>query len=96
MNNIFRGLIAGYGAKKLGGGCFGTIIVFVIIWVALGQCSWSSDTRPAPETYPADRHVSAPAKIDNMSLLSRGSESETLWFNSMASCTLLEERIELS
>ena len=38
MNNIFRGLIAGYGAKKLGGGCFGTVIVFIIIWVALGQC----------------------------------------------------------
>ena len=31
MNNIFKGLIAGYGANKLGGGCLGTIIVFVII-----------------------------------------------------------------
>jgi hypothetical protein len=38
MNNFFRALIAGYGAKKLGGGCFGTIIVFLIIWVLLGQC----------------------------------------------------------
>jgi hypothetical protein len=38
MNNIFRGLIAGYGAKKLGGGCLGTVIVFVIIWMLLGQC----------------------------------------------------------
>lgn len=38
MNNIFKALIAGYGAKKLGGGCFGTILVFVIIWVLLGQC----------------------------------------------------------
>jgi hypothetical protein len=38
MNNFFRALIAGYGAKKLGGGCFGTIIVFLIIWWALGQC----------------------------------------------------------
>jgi len=38
MNNIFRGLIAGYGAKKLGGGCFSTILVFVIIWYALGHC----------------------------------------------------------
>jgi hypothetical protein len=38
MNNIFKGIIAGYGAKKLGGGCFGTIIVFIIIWVVLGQC----------------------------------------------------------
>jgi hypothetical protein len=38
MNNFFRALIAGYGAKKLGGGCFGTIIVFIIIWMVLGQC----------------------------------------------------------
>jgi hypothetical protein len=38
MNNIFRGLIAGYGAKKLGGGCFSTVIVFAIIWMLLGGC----------------------------------------------------------
>jgi hypothetical protein len=38
MNNIFRGLIAGYGAKKLGGGCLSTIVVFIIIWVALKNC----------------------------------------------------------
>jgi len=39
MNNLLRGLIAGYGAKKLGGGCLGTVLVFILIWVALGQCS---------------------------------------------------------
>lgn len=39
MNSIFKGLIAGYGASKLGGGCLGTVIVFVIIWLVLGQCS---------------------------------------------------------
>ncbi|ERM81703.1 membrane protein [Rhodonellum psychrophilum GCM71 = DSM 17998] len=39
MNNMFKGLIAGYGAYKLGGGCFGTILVFVIIYFLLGQCS---------------------------------------------------------
>jgi hypothetical protein len=38
MNNIFKGLLAGYEAKKLGGGCFGTVIVFIILWVVLGQC----------------------------------------------------------
>lgn len=27
MNNIFKGLIAGYGAKRLGGGCLGTILI---------------------------------------------------------------------
>ena len=37
MNNIFRGLLAGYGAKKLGGGCIGTIIVFIILWYLLGR-----------------------------------------------------------
>lgn len=39
MNNIFKGLIAGYGAKKLGGGCISTIVVFAVIWFLLGQCS---------------------------------------------------------
>jgi hypothetical protein len=39
MNNIFKGLIAGYGAKKMGGGCLGIIVVFVIIYFLLGQCS---------------------------------------------------------
>jgi hypothetical protein len=35
MNGLFRTLIAGYGAKKLGGGCVGTIIVFIIIYMLL-------------------------------------------------------------
>lgn len=39
MNNLLKTLIAGYGAKKLGGGCLGTILVFVIIFMLLGQCS---------------------------------------------------------
>jgi hypothetical protein len=56
MNNFFRALIAGYGAKKLGGGCLGTIVVFILIWVALGQCSWTTSRAvPPPQTYPADR-----------------------------------------
>lgn len=38
MNNIFKALIAGYGAKKLGGGCISTIIIFIVIWMLLGQC----------------------------------------------------------
>lgn len=38
MNNFLRTLIAGYGAKKLGGGCLGFIIVFILIWVLLGYC----------------------------------------------------------
>jgi hypothetical protein len=46
MNNFFRAIIAGYGAKKLGGGCLGTVLVFIVIWVALGQCSWAEPERP--------------------------------------------------
>jgi len=38
MNKLVRGLIAGYGAKKLGGGCLSTILIFLIIWWALGSC----------------------------------------------------------
>jgi hypothetical protein len=68
MNNFFRAIIAGYGAKKLGGGCFGTILVFVLIWVALGQCSLSSRAVPAPETYPADRRACVEAPSLNCSL----------------------------
>lgn len=39
MNKFWRTIIAGYGAKKLGGGCFGTIIIFVILYFLLGQCN---------------------------------------------------------
>lgn len=39
MNKFIRALIAGYGAKKLGGGCLGTVVVFIIIYLALGHCS---------------------------------------------------------
>ncbi len=39
MNGFFKTIIAGYGAKKLGGGCFGTILVFVIIYFLLNRCA---------------------------------------------------------
>ncbi|HET8827811.1 MAG TPA: hypothetical protein VFM79_00645 [Pelobium sp.] len=42
MNSFFKTLIAGYGAKKLGGGCLSTIIIFVLIYFALGQCNRSN------------------------------------------------------
>ena len=49
MNSFFRGIIAAYGAKKLGGGCFSTIVIFILIYVLLGQCNQTSHgaTRPA-------------------------------------------------
>lgn len=37
MNKLFRGLLAGYGAKKLGGGCLSTILIFIILYFLLGQ-----------------------------------------------------------
>jgi hypothetical protein len=36
MSKILRGVAAGWGAKKLGGGCFTTVLVFVILWWLLG------------------------------------------------------------
>ena len=46
MNKLVRGLIAAYGAKKLGGGCFSTILVFIVIYYALGQCNHPAATAP--------------------------------------------------
>jgi hypothetical protein len=37
MSKLLRGIAAGYGAKKLGGGCFTTIIVFLLLWWLLGS-----------------------------------------------------------
>ncbi|WP_345947581.1 MULTISPECIES: hypothetical protein [unclassified Mucilaginibacter] len=51
MNNFFRALIAGYGAKKLGGGCFSTIIIFIIIYTLLGKCG--NDSRASAHPTPA-------------------------------------------
>jgi hypothetical protein len=37
MPNWLRALIAGYGAKKLGGGCFSTILIFIVLYWLLGH-----------------------------------------------------------
>jgi hypothetical protein len=37
MSRLLRGLVAGYGAKKLGGGCFTTILIFLLLWWLLGH-----------------------------------------------------------
>jgi hypothetical protein len=57
MPNWLRALIAGYGAKKLGGGCFSTILIFIVIYYALGKCNQS----PAPVQRGSVQKV-APAK----------------------------------
>lgn len=39
MKKLFRALLAGWGAKKIGGGkcgCIGTIFVFIILYWLLG------------------------------------------------------------
>ncbi len=48
MNNFLRTIIAGWGAKKLGGGCLSTIIVFIVIYYALGTCN-SHPVQTAPQ-----------------------------------------------
>jgi hypothetical protein len=37
MRGLFKGLLAGWGASKLGGGCISTIIIFLILYWLLGQ-----------------------------------------------------------
>lgn len=37
MDKGLRGLIAGLAAWKWGGGCLGTIVVFVIVYFLLGK-----------------------------------------------------------
>ncbi len=37
MSKLLRGIVAGWGAKKLGGGCLTTIIVFILLWWLLGH-----------------------------------------------------------
>ncbi len=61
MNNLFRGLLAGAGAAKLGGGCFSTVLIFVLLWVLLGQCGAALP----PDTQDADTSelVAQPALV---------------------------------
>jgi hypothetical protein len=37
MNGLFKTLIAGFTAKKLGGGCISMIIIFIIVYYLLGK-----------------------------------------------------------
>jgi hypothetical protein len=52
MPNWLRALIAAYGAKKLGGGCFSTILIFVVIYLLLGQCNHSTVSHAKISTHP--------------------------------------------
>ncbi|MET3981079.1 hypothetical protein ABIB62_003598 [Mucilaginibacter sp. UYP25] len=56
MNNFFRGIIAAWGAKKLGGGCLSTIVIFIVIYTLLGKCG----NQPArASVVPVKAHVQA-------------------------------------
>ena len=37
MSKLLRGVAAGWGASKLGGGCFTTLLVFLLLWWLLGH-----------------------------------------------------------
>jgi hypothetical protein len=37
MRDWLRALIAAYGAHKLGGGCFSTIVIFFVLYWLLGH-----------------------------------------------------------
>jgi len=39
MEGPFRGLLAGAGAWKFGGGCFSTILIFIILFLAAWLCA---------------------------------------------------------
>jgi hypothetical protein len=32
MSKLLRGIAAGWGAKRMGGGCFSIIMVFILLW----------------------------------------------------------------
>jgi hypothetical protein len=58
MNRFFKLLIAGWGAKKLGGGCLSTIVIFIIIYVLLGQCN--QESKAANKYIPANVQPTVP------------------------------------
>jgi len=48
MNNFFRTIIAAWGAKKLGGGCLSTIVIFIVIYTLLGKCNQPARANEKP------------------------------------------------
>jgi hypothetical protein len=72
MPKWLRALIAGYGAKKLGGGCLSTILIFVVIYYALGQCN-----RPASQPQPQRTQVQNAPAVKTASLKNTGQFTHT-------------------
>lgn len=63
MNNFVRTLIAGYGAKKLGGGCISTILIFIVIYWLLGQTCNGNNNNVQQRTG-QEMKITAPAKAE--------------------------------
>ncbi len=59
MNKFFRALIAAWGAKKLGGGCLSTIVIFIIIYTLLGKCNEPARASVKPAAVKAAVHQNA-------------------------------------
>ena len=49
MNKFIRALIAAWGAKKIGGGCLGTIVAFFVIYYFLGTCNSHPTSQIMPQ-----------------------------------------------
>lgn len=62
MPKWLRALIAAYGAKKLGGGCFSTIVIFFVIYYALGNCGGNRNANTAPAPTGSTTQAPAPVK----------------------------------
>jgi hypothetical protein len=60
MNNFFRAILAGAAAKKFGGGCLGTVVVFIIVWVALGQCASNFPANKHPKPVIKEKTIQSP------------------------------------
>lgn len=64
-------MIAGYGAKKLGGGCFSTILIFILIYWALGHCNATTKRVPAqPSSVIKEQKVAANFETKNIQFTS--------------------------
>ena len=76
MNNFLRTIIAGDGAKKLGGGCLSTVLIFFVIYWALGNCNSSNKTAPTrPASLIQERRVAANLKVNNVYFISSHSQA---------------------
>jgi hypothetical protein len=63
MNKFFRFIIAAWGAKKLGGGCLSTIVIFIIIYMLLGKCGNDNPRAAVPTKHVQTAAVHKPVSL---------------------------------